>query len=127
MFPPTGGVDSTAPPPAEQKAAAPAAEAPRRNGSGRFQLPATSASAPPAEGAPRRTGSGRFQIPSAAAAAPAPAPVRFGSPAQVVSQDTPESIRFRISNLQRQLARGAISADEYQRRLDEILKGGGRK
>jgi uncharacterized membrane protein len=46
-----------------------------------------------------------------------PAPVRLASSSQ------PAASRASVSDLQRQLARGNISAEEYQRRLDDILKG----
>jgi hypothetical protein len=55
-------------------------------------------------------------------AAPAPAAVRLAEPEREVSSDAPDSVRHRISILQRQLARGEISPDVYQQRLDEILK-----
>ncbi|MDI7269120.1 MAG: hypothetical protein QME96_14115, partial [Myxococcota bacterium] len=61
---------------------------------------------------------------------PEPAPVVHGAPVPTVPGSIPaatsEDVRGRVSNLQRQLARGAISPDEYQKRLDEILKFRGR-
>ncbi|MBI5502949.1 MAG: hypothetical protein HY907_22080 [Deltaproteobacteria bacterium] len=55
---------------------------------------------------------GRYQL-GGAAAGPAPA-----------ARTAPDSVRHHVSSLQRQLARGEITADEYQRRLDELLKAG---
>jgi hypothetical protein len=51
-----------------------------------------------------------------------PAAVRLAEPERQVSSDAPDSVRHRISILQRLLARGEISPDVYQQRLDEILK-----
>jgi hypothetical protein len=58
----------------------------------------------------------------APAPAPAPAAVRLAEPVRSASSDTSEAVRHRISGLQRQLARGEITADQYQQRLGEILK-----
>ncbi len=61
---------------------------------------------------------------------PEPAPMVHDQPVPTVPGSIPamtsEDVRGRVSNLQRQLARGAISPDEYQKRLDEILKSRGR-
>jgi len=51
-----------------------------------------------------------------------PAAVRLAEPEREVSSDAPDSVRHRISILQRLLARGEISPDVYQQRLDAILK-----
>ena len=55
-------------------------------------------------------------------AAAAPTAVRLAEPEREVSSDAPDSVRHRISILQRQLARGEISPDVYQQRLDEVLR-----
>jgi uncharacterized membrane protein len=52
----------------------------------------------------------------------APAAVRRAEPAGAAASDSSDAVRHRISGLQRQLARGEITADQYQQRLDEILK-----
>ena len=73
---------------------------------------------------------------AAAALADSPAPTpAMGTPAAaaaalgraVPAEDEPsgaaaDAVRFRVSALQRQLARGELTAEEYQRRLDELRK-----
>ncbi|MBI5490623.1 MAG: SHOCT domain-containing protein [Deltaproteobacteria bacterium] len=50
--------------------------------------------------------------------------VQAGSGPSPVPRDAAAGVRHHVSSLQRQLARGEITADEYQKRLDELLKAG---
>lgn len=56
-----------------------------------------------------------------AQAAPPPAGPT-APPAEPASGPAAEALRFRVSDLQRRLARGELTPDQYQQRLDELRK-----
>jgi hypothetical protein len=60
---------------------------------------------------------------SPGSARPSAVPSAVPAPVRLASSSQPAASRASVSDLQRQLARGNISAEEYQRRLDDILKG----
>lgn len=55
-------------------------------------------------------------------ATPAPAPSPEATPEVEETGAAAEAIRFRVSLLQRQLARGELTQEEYRRRIDELRK-----